>query len=86
MDDKDNTFSLATANRIFFPMYHSIEDDYGNEYRVWDKKTDGYWVGEIVNKRSGKTKTFTRKKKKAVWAILERHCAKKDKQFEESRK
>lgn len=71
----------------FIPLYKYIEDKYGNEYRVWDRKdVDDYWTGQIVNKRSGGIKTFKRKKKKAVWAILERNHDKKNKQFEEAKK
>lgn len=80
----------------FIPLYKYIEDKYGNEYRVWNRKdVDDYWTGEIVTKsktlksgmiKQGKIKSFKRKKKKAVWAILDRHHDKKNKQFEEAKK
>lgn len=79
--------SQTKDEHYFIPLYKYIEDKYGNEYRVWDRKdVDDYWTGQIVNKRSGGIKTFKRKKKKAVWAILDRHHDKKNKQFEEAKK
>ena len=64
--------------------WHEIRDDYGNVYRVFDKKEDGKWVGDIVNKRSRKRKEFCRSKKKLVWKILERHHDKKNEQYKKA--
>ena len=63
-----------------FPSWHERIDDYGNIYRVFDKKDEnGKWVGEIWNKRSKKcSHRFTKNKKKLVWNILDRHFDKKN--------
>ena len=66
---------------IFNCNWHQITDDYGNVYRVFDKKEDGKWGGDIVNKRSRKRKEFRRSKKRLVWDILYRHYDKKNLQF-----
>ena len=80
--------SVENLNQAFkrilgdiFPRWHEIRDDYGNVYRVFDKKEDGKWVGDIVNKRSRKRKEFRRSKKRLVWDILYRHYDKKNLQF-----
>ena len=69
-----------------FPSWHQITDDYGNVYRVFDKKDEnGKWYGDIWNKRTRKcSKSFTRAKKRLVWDILYRHYDKKNEQYKKA--
>ena len=66
--------------------WHQIRDDYGNVYRVFDKKDEnGKWYGDIWNKRTHKcSKSFTRTKKRLVWDILYRHHDKKNEQYKKA--
>ena len=65
---------------------HWIEDMYGNQYVVLDlKQNDGKWHGYIVNKRSGKSRHFSRNKKKSVWEILDRNYDKSNLRWKKNR-
>ena len=66
--------------------WHQIRDDYGNVYRVFDKKDEnGKWYGDIWNKRTRKcSKSFTRAKKRLVWDILYRHYDKKNELYKKA--
>lgn len=83
-DISGKPLSLPRILGDIFPTYHWIRDDYGNVYRVFDKKENGKWIGDIVNKRSRKRKEFRRSKKKLVWKILERHHDKKNEQYKKA--
>ena len=66
--------------------WHQIRDDYGNVYRVFDKKDEnGKWYGDIWNKRTRKcSKSFMKTKKRLVWDILYRHFDKKNEQYKKA--
>lgn len=81
--EKNMSQALQKVFGNIFPRWHQITDDYGNVYRVFDKKDENSkWYGDIWNKRTRKcSKSFTRAKKRLVWDILYRHFDKKNKQY-----
>jgi len=87
--DSENNMNQVLSKvlgNMFSCNWHQIIDDYGNVYRVFDKKDEnGKWYGDIWNKRTRKcSKSFMRIKKRLVWDILHRHYDKKNEQYKKA--